>query len=107
MYVRGDVNSWGRVTSTHESKEHWQSTIYDDSKVITISDIGIKKPHEIEWVLGFNVQTNRETGKRTTLTRQENKMQEYTFNFCVCNIGLFKVDLIIHSMNLCLTINGS
>lgn len=42
MYVRGDVNSWAGVTSTHESQEHWYSTINDDSKVITISDIGIK-----------------------------------------------------------------
>lgn len=106
MYVHGYVNSWARVTSTHESQEHWYFTINDDSNVITISDIGVKT-HEIEWVIGFNVQTNRETGKRTTLTRQENKMQEYIFHFCVCNIGLFKVDLIIHSMNLCLTIIGS
>lgn len=41
MYVRGD--SWARVTSANESKEHWYSTIDDDSKVITISDKGIKK----------------------------------------------------------------
>lgn len=43
MYVRGDVNSWAKVTSTHKSQKHWYSTINDDSKVITISDIGIKK----------------------------------------------------------------